>query len=1118
MKLRLTKYFTAHNNKDLLNKFCHQYKRSVGDFHISCVDPTNKFYCSVEIIVLNGRRRIYRGESCTSKKKSVQSAAEVAYRAELEQELRAVKGEEIDNISFALLEEEDSVMHPSEHTSIEVNSAEDSAAAATHSLLEASKTLSELTNYKGTLLDFFTKYYFKKLVPFFDTRWKDSGKYICIVKITLFNDETSTCRSYTGEQYTKKIDAEQSAAKLAYQAEKELREIGIELISTKLASINSTVVPERTTEQSAQCVPIVNCSSSHSFLQSSTRALNDINYKGKLLEFLAKMYSDRVVPHFNLEKVGDTGKYSCTVTIEEKNISTSTIRSYTGEQFDKKKHAQQSAAETAYHGEINFRKNVSQAVLVPSQPSSTMETLKFTPIDLLCPSVADSSPSSEVTVDTFSRVYGGFTEIDTLELPVPFEDILYVTCAENHVLGPLRDFCFFWKSPTEVHFCTKPEVEFTTLHTEPMVQKEYSSAKISNILCSKCVSSYSCKGAKLGKMLNIGPENSFVRGFKVEKVKLFGSLVSEKKSNGNTNSWKSYSQQDKFSCIEQRDMNTYLPGCQLEHQTSNKSMVSTIFPKSFDDFQVKDLIPDEDDEEGRKIAKLWQEQAFYHACKKNTIVVVPTGNGKTFMATLLIQRFRKLNPNKTVLFVVERIPLAYQQAKAIRNDAPKCRDALVLCSENSSGNLIREISEGKYSVVICTAGAFKEHLENEKLRICDFSLCVFDECHHATKNHPYVAILNAVKLCPIQFRPRLLGLTATPVSSKSPEKALIKVEELSERFIHAKYFRPVFSYDSDGTEYLVVKLTDFQVSRDRDLCGELYEKMKEICSITGEKIGFGVEDLYTNVKLWATCTGICHCAPPSESSKRKLLEGQSLVFKVQLNYLLGPLFSEGVTNISRLLGPSIDHSQWSSQLWELFQRIKAASSTDRILVFVDSKALTSLLQEILTLLIPDLVSGRIVGHGGGDGMNYRGDGGQKMVLEKFKAGVFRLLVCTSVLEEGIDVQNCNLVFRFGGTPHLIQLVQSRGRARAAGGKLYVIHTDLERDHFEAVRNEHTFIGEILRKYTMKVDGVPSLGDGNDLSDGIPSYEPVSTSFMPATSRTPTEELCAIGKFKFYYSY
>jgi len=40
-----------------------------------------------------------------------------------------------------------------------------------------------------------------------------------------------------------------------------------------------------------------------------------------------------------------------------------------------------------------------------------------------------------------------------------------------------------------------------------------------------------------------------------------------------------------------------------------------------------------------------------------------------------------------------------------------------------------------------------------------------------------------------------------------------------------------------------------------------------------------------------------------------------------------------------------------------------------------------------------------------------------------------IIVATSILEEGLDVQTCNLVIRFDPSPTVCSFIQSRGRAR-----------------------------------------------------------------------------------------
>ncbi|NXU55966.1 IFIH1 protein, partial [Turnix velox] len=55
---------------------------------------------------------------------------------------------------------------------------------------------------------------------------------------------------------------------------------------------------------------------------------------------------------------------------------------------------------------------------------------------------------------------------------------------------------------------------------------------------------------------------------------------------------------------------------------------------------------------------------------------------------------------------------------------------------------------------------------------------------------------------------------------------------------------------------------------------------------------------------------------------------------------------------------------------------------------------------------------------------------QREIMDKFRAGSVNLLIATTVAEEGLDIEECNIVIRYGLVTNEIAMVQARGRARA----------------------------------------------------------------------------------------
>ena len=125
------------------------------------------------------------------------------------------------------------------------------------------------------------------------------------------------------------------------------------------------------------------------------------------------------------------------------------------------------------------------------------------------------------------------------------------------------------------------------------------------------------------------------------------------------------------------------------------------------------------------------------------------------------------------------------------------------------------------------------------------------------------------------------------------------------------------------------------------------------------------------------------------------------------NYLMGPAFVtlDGRTPNAAIASAATagDDNQTvglSNQLLKLRAVLDKYGEQSSTLVFVDTRYTAELLTSYLMARFPALNCGKVIGQGGVDGMRWRGNTGQDALLQAFRSGDTKLIVCTSVLEEG----------------------------------------------------------------------------------------------------------------------
>lgn len=90
----------------------------------------------------------------------------------------------------------------------------------------------------------------------------------------------------------------------------------------------------------------------------------------------------------------------------------------------------------------------------------------------------------------------------------------------------------------------------------------------------------------------------------------------------------------------------------------------------------------------------------------------------------------------------------------------------------------RQIDE--YDVMIFIPEIFKHALQHALIHVSSFDCIILDECHHAIGKHPMNVICTMIKESgPFETRPRMLGLTASPLKCRKG-KILDKISELED--------------------------------------------------------------------------------------------------------------------------------------------------------------------------------------------------------------------------------------------------------------------------------------------------------------------------------------------------
>ncbi|KAL2918045.1 Dicer-like protein 1 [Polyrhizophydium stewartii] len=247
-------------------------------------------------------------------------------------------------------------------------------------------------------------------------------------------------------------------------------------------------------------------------------------------------------------------------------------------------------------------------------------------------------------------------------------------------------------------------------------------------------------------------------------------------------------------------------------------------------------------------ARAYQLQLFERAKEENLIAVLSTGAGKTLIALMLIRYMASLERDddeniqrRISIFLVPTVPLVSQQAQYFRfNSDLRVAHLWGGMTTQDHGSVYWKRIVDKHDVAVLTPEILRRALDRGYISLDRFNVLVFDECHHARSNHPYSLIVRTHYAdMPVEKRPRILGITASPIASKeSFEMAIGELEKnLCARAMTSTLTNEVVQFVSRPRERV-----EYYEEGDFFDAPSLYLALCETCPAVIRKIGNKFDD------------------------------------------------------------------------------------------------------------------------------------------------------------------------------------------------------------------------------------------------------------------------------------
>ena len=488
------------------------------------------------------------------------------------------------------------------------------------------------------------------------------------------------------------------------------------------------------------------------------------------------------------------------------------------------------------------------------------------------------------------------------------------------------------------------------------------------------------------------------------------------------------------------------------------------------------------------------------AVEKNTLVVLPTGLGKTLISVLAAAQLLERNCDMKVLIMAPTKPLVLQHKTSFGKILNIDEEELIQMTGEVTPTLrMEQWSQGR--IFFTTPQVVENDIAKGRLTLKDFCLVVFDEAHRAVKDYAYTAI--AKHYMGTGVYPLLLGLTASPGGNServlevcqalSIEKIIYRTHEDEDvsPYVHEietewrevelpAQYEPILGLLRRMVEIRVDKLRGFLPT---DGAGGSNQYIgKRLLLTLGDRLREKLDKtpgpqrgpIFGYMMLQSSALSLLHAMELLESQGIRSLmrflnhledeKDEKKAYKNIINDAMYPEMYKTVVDNLEVEHPKVE--QLKLEIVKQYSKDKNA----KILVFTQYRDSAALLSSAIRNDV--FVVERFVGQASKLGDKGMDQEAQKEILDRFRNGEITVLVATSVAEEGLDIPDVDLVIFYEPIPSEIRFIQRKGRTgRSRVGKVVLLATQdsIDTAFYQASQRKIKRMREIMLSINTTLD-------------------------------------------------